>query len=263
MESRYGTADRIWVMASAVMPTGGWSRRPTSSSSRKATAATSWGRTRRLLRRYEKQLIASDWDKVHEGLEVKLCADPDGGAETFILCRSAARRQKEKAMHERFEKRIEEGLTSLVKLAEKRSMTAVAIVASRRPAAGPEHPRRRRVQDRDHNRCPGQRRAQMGEGRGVALLGEPQRRLLPAPQQRQQLDRGGTVACVHATDRSRGGVPNPQKRSVDASGLAPEETARAGPRAGLLPGLRACGKRWANCASRPAWATSREKCWMR
>jgi hypothetical protein len=79
------------------------------------------------LRRYEKQLTAPDWNTVQEGLEVKLCADPDGGSETFILCRSAARREKEKSMHERFEKRIEEGLTSLVKLAQKRSMTAVAL----------------------------------------------------------------------------------------------------------------------------------------
>ena len=45
-----------------------------------------------MLRKYEKQLIASDWDVVHEGLEVKRCADPDGGTETFILCRSADRR---------------------------------------------------------------------------------------------------------------------------------------------------------------------------
>jgi transposase len=58
---------------------------------------------------------------------VKLCADPDGGTETFILCRSASRREKEKAMHEKFEKRIEDGLKSLVKLAEKRSMTAVQV----------------------------------------------------------------------------------------------------------------------------------------
>jgi hypothetical protein len=53
------------------------------------------GTHKTLLRRYEKQLIAPDWNTVQEGLEVKLCADPDGGSETFILCRSAARRQKE------------------------------------------------------------------------------------------------------------------------------------------------------------------------
>ncbi len=76
---------------------------------------------------YEKQLIASDWNVVHEGLEVKLCADPDGSEETFILCRSEQRREKEKGMHERFEKRIEEGLASLVKMTEKRAMTPVQL----------------------------------------------------------------------------------------------------------------------------------------
>jgi transposase len=72
-------------------------------------------------------LIAPDWNTVHEGLEVKLCADPDGGEETFILCRSAQRREKEKAMHDRFEKRIEEGLTSLAKMAQTRSMMPVQL----------------------------------------------------------------------------------------------------------------------------------------
>jgi len=43
------------------------------------------------------------------GLEVKLCPSPDG-EETFILCRSKDRQEKEKAIHERFEKRVEEGL---------------------------------------------------------------------------------------------------------------------------------------------------------
>ena len=45
---------------------------------------------------------------IHDGLEVKRVASPDG-AETFLLCRSADRREKEKAMHERFAQRIEEG----------------------------------------------------------------------------------------------------------------------------------------------------------
>jgi hypothetical protein len=55
---------------------------------------------------------ARDWRTVREGLEVKLCPGP-GGSETFVLCRSADRRDKEKAMHERFAARIEEGLVSL------------------------------------------------------------------------------------------------------------------------------------------------------
>jgi transposase len=121
MEQRYGAADRIWVMDRGMVSAAHVEFL------KEGNRRYIMGTHKTLLRRYENQLIASDWDAVHDGLEVKLCADPDGGTETFILCRSAARREKEKAMHERFEKRIEDGLTSLVKLAQKRSMTAVAV----------------------------------------------------------------------------------------------------------------------------------------
>jgi transposase len=121
MEERYGTADRIWVMDRGMVSAANVEFL------KEGNRRYIMGTHKALLRRYEKQLTAPDWNTVQEGLEVKLCADPDGGSETFILCRSAARREKEKAMHERFEKRIEEGLTSLVKLAKKRSMTAVAV----------------------------------------------------------------------------------------------------------------------------------------
>jgi hypothetical protein len=45
-------------------------------------------------------------------LDVKRCSSPCGD-ETFILCRSSDRRRKEEAIHERFEKRIEEGLARI------------------------------------------------------------------------------------------------------------------------------------------------------
>jgi transposase len=121
MEERYGTADRIWVMDRGMVSAANVEFL------KEGNRRYIMGTHKTLLRRYEKQLVASDWNAVHEGLEVKLCADPDGGTETFILCRSASRREKEKAMHEKFEKRIEEGLTSLAKRAQKRSMTAVEV----------------------------------------------------------------------------------------------------------------------------------------
>jgi transposase len=49
---------------------------------------------------------------VQEGVEVKLAHDP-ATAETVILCRSADRRSKEQAMHERFSRRIEDALERL------------------------------------------------------------------------------------------------------------------------------------------------------
>ena len=67
------------------------------------------GTPKSMLKRFEQELLSQDWKQVHEGLEVRLCRAPEG-EEAFILCRSAERQEKEKAIHERFEKRIEEGL---------------------------------------------------------------------------------------------------------------------------------------------------------
>jgi transposase len=121
MEQRYGKAERVWVMDRGMVSAANVEFL------KEGGRRYIMGTHKTLMRKYEKQLLAPDWSLVHEGLEVKLCPDPDGGSETFILCRSAARRQKEQAMHEKFEQRIEEGLAALVKLAQKRSMTAVQL----------------------------------------------------------------------------------------------------------------------------------------
>ena len=121
MEQRYGKAQRIWVMDRGMVS------RANVEFLKEGGRRYIVGTPRTMLRKYEKQLMEKDWSVVREGLEVKLCPDADGGKETFILCRSADRQQKEKAMHERFEKRIEEGLKSLASMAEKRSMTAVQL----------------------------------------------------------------------------------------------------------------------------------------
>jgi transposase len=71
------------------------------------------GTPRAELKKWERELIDREgWKTVRDGLEVKLCPGPEG-TDTFILCRSAARQVKEQAMHERFSKRIVDGLTKL------------------------------------------------------------------------------------------------------------------------------------------------------
>jgi hypothetical protein len=52
-----------------------------------------------------------DWQSVRDGIEARLCSGPDG-KETFVLCRSAERREKEQAIHARFAQRIEPGWIS-------------------------------------------------------------------------------------------------------------------------------------------------------
>jgi hypothetical protein len=70
------------------------------------------GTPKSLLRQFERQLLERDWRTIRPELEVKLCPSPDG-REVFILCRSGSRADKEKAMHERFARRIEQGLLDL------------------------------------------------------------------------------------------------------------------------------------------------------
>ncbi len=76
-----------------------------------------------------------DWITVRDGVEAKLCQGPDG-AETFLLVRSAERREKERAMHARFADRIEEGLRSLQRRMRTDGWEIERSHRSRRPTRG-------------------------------------------------------------------------------------------------------------------------------
>lgn len=113
MEERYGKANRIWVMDR------GMASGENFEFLRQEGRRYILGTQRSQLKRYETELLRVDWHKVQEGLEVKRVESPDG-KEVFILCRSQSRREKERAMHDRFERRIEEGLKQIVVGCEKR-----------------------------------------------------------------------------------------------------------------------------------------------
>jgi len=120
MERRYGKADRIWVMDRGMISPENMEL------FKQENRRYIIGTPKAMLRKFEAQLLSADWDQVHEGLEVKRCPSPEG-EETFILCRSADRRQKEQAIHERFEKRIEEGLKKIAAACAARSCDAITI----------------------------------------------------------------------------------------------------------------------------------------
>jgi transposase len=103
MERRYGKADRIWVVDR------GMASEDNLTFLRQGDRRYIVGTPKSMLKRFEQQLLEGDWHSIRDGLEVKLCPSPDG-RETFVLCRSQDRREKEQAMHARFEQRIEEGL---------------------------------------------------------------------------------------------------------------------------------------------------------
>ncbi len=104
MEVRYGKADRIWCGDRGMMS------KENMEFMKSGNRRYIIGDAKATLKQFERELLESDWQTIREGLEVKLCRSPDGGEETYILCRSQDRRDKEKAMHQRFEKRIDEAL---------------------------------------------------------------------------------------------------------------------------------------------------------
>jgi transposase len=112
MEYRYGKANRIWVMD---RPMAGEANFDFLNQGGRRYIL---GANRGQLKQYESELLKADWRVVHSGLEVKLVDGPEG-KEVFILCRSKDRTEKEKAMHDRFEQRIEEALRQIAKGCEK------------------------------------------------------------------------------------------------------------------------------------------------
>ncbi len=113
MEGRYGKANRIWVMDRGMVSEENMGL--LSQEGRRYILGTQRGQ----LKKYEEELIKTDWQEVQSGLEVKRVGSPDG-KEVFILCRSRDRAEKEKAIHDRFEQRIEEALLRMQKSCEKR-----------------------------------------------------------------------------------------------------------------------------------------------
>ena len=120
MERRYGRADRIWVGDRGMVSADNiaFLKR----SGRRYIVGT----PKSMLKQFQRELLAEDWRTIRDGLEVKLCPSPDGD-ETFVLCRSRDRREKEKAMHGRFEQRIEEGLLRLEASCRKQRLQPVVV----------------------------------------------------------------------------------------------------------------------------------------
>jgi transposase len=107
MEARHGALGRVWIAdrGMASRENLAWLR----SSGRRYII----GAPKSELKRFAGPLAAAaGWREVREGVEVKLARCPDSG-ETVILCRSADRRSKEQAMHDKFSRRIEAALERL------------------------------------------------------------------------------------------------------------------------------------------------------
>src|SRR6059036_20177 len=237
MEARYGLAQRIWVMDRGMTSEDNleWLRQ----TGRRYLVGT----PKSELKKWAGALAeARDWQAVRDGIEAKQCVGPDG-VETFVLIRSVERREKERAMHERFARRIEE---RLVRLGQR-------VQRARRP-----------LDVRRLERQVGRllERNQRAAGRYVIeFVPDPTLRAGVRLEWRAQPDWDDwarwsegcyvlrtnvndwspeePLAHVHPADRCRGRVSDPEERARHSAGVAPARRSRAGPHPRLLSRLRA------------------------
>src|SRR6516162_6565118 len=108
VERKYGKARRIGVFDRGVVS------EENLAAIRKRGGQYLVGTPRSQMKRLESELLQENWTRVREDVEIKQIAVPQG-EETYILCRTSGRQEKEKAIRERFCTRLEKALRGLEK----------------------------------------------------------------------------------------------------------------------------------------------------
>src|SRR5467141_1649466 len=108
VERKYGKARRIWVLDRGIVS------EENLAAIRKRGGQYLVGTPRRQMKQFEEELLKDDWTRVRPEVEVKKVAIPQG-EETYILCRTRGRKEKEKAIRHRFSAHMEDALKRLAK----------------------------------------------------------------------------------------------------------------------------------------------------
>src|SRR5437870_5455967 len=108
VERKYGKARRIWVFDRGI------GSEENLASIRKRGGQYLVGTPRSQMKQFEAELLKEDWTRVRPEVEIKKVAIPQG-EETYILCRTSGRKEKEKAIRSRFSNSMEKALKGLGK----------------------------------------------------------------------------------------------------------------------------------------------------
>ena len=108
VERKYGRARRVWVFDRGIVS------EENLEALRRRGGQYLVGTPRSKLQQFERELLEGNWEQVRDDVEVQRVPVP-GGEETYVLCRTAARREKERAIRSRFSGQIEKALTALAK----------------------------------------------------------------------------------------------------------------------------------------------------
>jgi transposase len=108
VERKYGKARRIWVFDRGIVS------EEHLQAIGKRGGQYLVGTPRSQMKQFAAELLKDDWTRVRPAVEVKQVAVPQG-EETYLLCRTDGRKEKEKAIRKRFSTRMELALQRLQK----------------------------------------------------------------------------------------------------------------------------------------------------
>jgi transposase len=108
VERKHGRARRVWIFDRGVVS------EENLVAIRKRGGEYLVGTPRSKLKQFEAELLKDDFEKIRPEVEVKQIRIP-GGEETYILCRTVGRKEKERAIRSRFAVKIEKALRGLEK----------------------------------------------------------------------------------------------------------------------------------------------------
>jgi transposase len=108
VERKYGKARRIWVMDRGIVS------EENLAAIRNVGGQYLVGTPRSQMKRFESELLQDNWTQVRPDVEVKQVAISQG-EETYILCRTVGRKEKEQAIRTRFSTGMEQALQALEK----------------------------------------------------------------------------------------------------------------------------------------------------
>lgn len=108
IERKYGKARRVWVFDRGIVSEENLRLL------RKRGGQYLVGTPRSKLKEFEKELLQEGWEQIQPEVEVKLVSIPSGD-ETYVLCRTTVRKEKEQAIRSRFSRRMEDALSRLEK----------------------------------------------------------------------------------------------------------------------------------------------------
>lgn len=216
VERKYGRARRVWVFDRGVVS------EENLAVLRRRNGQYLVGTPRSKLQQFERELLGGNWEQVREDVEVK-CVPMPGSEEIYVLCRTAARREKERAIRSRFSARMEKALASLAKRVADGKLKDRNKIERR---GGGILPRPPPVADlyqvpvlEDHGRLPVN--GKLREDRQAWQRGR-----LSVAQQSPRGRTGGTLEELHPTHRSRSSVSRAAERAFHSPDLPSTGTSR-------------------------------------